>query len=80
MADASLAKYVKDQLKAGYEITPIRNSLIRQGNSAADVDDAIKEAKPKLPLVWIAIALIVLVILVLSVLVYIKQPKILRAQ
>jgi len=72
MADAGLTKYVKDQLKSGYEINQIKNSLLRQGNSAAAVNAAIKEAKQKMPLVWIAIVLIVLVVIVLSVLVYIK--------
>ena len=73
MADAGLTKYVKEQLKAGYGAAEIRQILLRQGNSAATVDAAIKEAKPKLPLIWIAIALIVIVIIVLSILVYMKM-------
>ncbi|MBW3002186.1 hypothetical protein KY338_03445 [Candidatus Woesearchaeota archaeon] len=73
MANASLVKYIKDQLKAGYSTTEIRQTLLRQGNNTSVVDAAIKEAKPKPPLIWIAIALIILVIIVLTVLVYVKM-------
>ena len=72
MANASLVKYVKNQLEQGYDTSQIKQGLLRQGHSEAVVEAAIKEAKPRLPLIWIAIALIVIVIIVLSVLVYMK--------
>ncbi len=72
MANASLVKYVKNQLEQGYDTSQIKQGLLRQGHSEAVVEAAIKEAKPRLPLIWIAIALIILVIIVLSVLVYMK--------
>ncbi|MBD3304328.1 hypothetical protein GF343_04220 [Candidatus Woesearchaeota archaeon] len=72
MVNTSLTKYVKDQLKTGYSKKEIKQSLLRQGHSKTDVNTAIKQAKPGIPLAWIAILLVAAVIIVLSILVYIK--------
>lgn len=73
MANADLAKYVKQQIKAGYAAEQIKSSLLKQGYKKSTVDAAIKQAKTKLPLLYIAIALVILIIIVLTVLVYIKM-------
>lgn len=72
---SELAKYIREQIKSGYETSTIRNSLIGQGHSAASVDTAIKEAKQKIPLLWIAIALIIAAIIILTILVYIQMQE-----
>lgn len=73
MTNADLAKYVKQQIKAGYAAEQIKSSLLKQGYKKNTIDAAIKQAKTKLPLLYIAIALVVLIIIVLTVLVYIKM-------
>lgn len=72
MANADLAQYVKEQIKAGYNPEQIKSTLMKQGYKKNIVDEAVRKAKTNIPLLYIAIALVILIIVVLTVLVYLK--------
>lgn len=72
MANKDLSGYIKEQLEKGYDLQQIRLSLLKQGYSKSAVDNAARQARKGLPLIWTAIILTIAVIVVLSILVYVK--------
>jgi hypothetical protein len=66
MAKKELVDYIKKELKAGYDISYLRNYLIKQGYSAKDVNDAIdsiyEKKKIELPLILISVIVVVIII------------------
>jgi len=73
MPNTDLSQYVKEQIKAGYNIAQIKSSLVKQGYKKSVIDKAVMQAKTKMPLLYIAIALVILIVIVLTILVFIKM-------
>ena len=75
MANAELAKYIKTQQKAGYNLQQIKQILAKQGYARAQIDAATRQAGFPVTRIAVraAIVVIILIIIALTILVFLKM-------
>jgi len=85
MVKKELVDYIKKETKAGYDVSYLRNYLVKQGYSAKDVDEAIssiykKPAKVEIPGKFILIGLIAVVVIIGGIFAIVKLAQLEREE